>query len=105
MKHQEPLKPAEELEQLNQSLETLQKKSLKESKLSYVQIQSDKLELMRDLATYEANACDNLGINTILQDVYTKVSTCLNQIQGHTIETEKFSEQLYLNVEDGVKKI
>jgi hypothetical protein len=37
------------------------KEKIIELKLGYAQAQSDKIELMRDIATYEQNACLNMS--------------------------------------------
>ena len=53
-----PLRSEEELEAIRAKLNALNKKPLEQIKCTIAQMQSDKLELMRDLATYEVNACD-----------------------------------------------
>jgi len=55
---------------------------------------SDKLELMRDVATYEANVCESISFRSNFSDAYDKVSKCLKEVTGHTNEMEKFSETL-----------
>ena len=60
---------------------------------------------MRDLASYEANACDYIEFNSKFSQAYENVTKCLKKIKGHTDETSKFSERLNLNVENGVRYV
>ena len=102
---QPPLQQEEELESIRVKLETLNKKSLSHIKRTIAQTHSDKLEMMRDLATYENNACESLDLQKYYKQAYENVSECLMQIKGHTNETQKFSENLFQNVESGVNKV
>eukprot|EP00347_Sterkiella_histriomuscorum_P008421 403345159 len=61
--------------QMNHMTDDLSRKQTQIDKLKIktAQAQSDKIELMRDLATYEVNFADNCGIRSILMQMHKKV--------------------------------
>jgi len=57
---------------------------------------------MRDLATFEANTCDHLAVQSRFTAAQERVSQCLQMLTGHSSELDRFSDRLYRNVEGGV---
>eukprot|EP00347_Sterkiella_histriomuscorum_P022445 403338463 len=72
---------------------TLQKKTNK-LKIKTAQAQSDKLELMRDIATYEANLCEELNFRSMLLLMKEKVLKCVKNQEQHSNSTQKFQQFL-----------
>lgn len=63
----------------------LEEKNIKKFQLKKAQAESDKMEVMRDIATYEANACDAVdvrGIFTAMQNLVKQTKFKVNSLNG-----------------------
>jgi hypothetical protein len=63
----------------------LEEKNIKKFQLKKAQAESDKIEIMRDIATYEANACDSLdvkGIFTAMHNLVKQTKFKVNSLNG-----------------------
>jgi hypothetical protein len=75
-----------------------------ELKLSYAQAQSDKIELMRDIATYEFNFCEGLSFKDQMTQMRDYIADYRDQIKSLGVESDMFQDRLLAIVEDGVNK-
>jgi hypothetical protein len=58
-----------------------EEKEIKRVRIKKAQAESDKIEIMRDIATYEANACDALDVRGIFESMQRLVKQTKNKIQ------------------------
>ena len=63
---------------------------LLELKLIYAQAQSDKIELMRDIATYEFNLCEGLSFKEQMTQMRDYIADYRDQIKSLGVESDMF---------------
>ena len=73
-------------------------------KLDYAQAQSDKIELMRDLATYQSQVCDHIDIATKMSTVKDLAKKTLEKCTKVGVQSEMFQDKLFDIVDQGVNR-
>lgn len=73
-------------------------------KLDYAQAQSDKIELMRDLATYQSQVCDHIDIATKMSTLKDIAKKTLEKCTKVGVQSEMFQDKLFDIVDQGVNR-
>lgn len=73
-------------------------------KLDYAQAQSDKIELMRDLATYQSQVCDHIDIATKMSTLKDLAKKTLEKCTKVGVQSEMFQDKLFDIVDQGVNR-
>ena len=73
-------------------------------KMKAAQAQSDKVELMRDIATYEAGMSDSVNLRKTLMGIYDIVTQTKAKVEETDKEKERM-DQLLTKVENGIQEI
>ena len=71
--------------------------------LRNAQAESDKIEFMRDLGTYEAQASDNIKMKEIFTNLYTLVKSTVEQISTLANNDDNFIEDLTQKIQQTVQ--
>ena len=58
------------------------------------QAESDKIELMRDLGSYESQAADNIGMNKSFTNFYSQVKSTVQKISQLDTNNDRFIDAL-----------
>ena len=71
--------------------------------LKNAQAESDKIEIMRDLGTYEAQASDNIKMKEIFTSLYTLVKSTAQQISTLASNDDTFIKDLTQKMQQTVQ--
>jgi hypothetical protein len=69
------------------------------------QAESDKVEVMRDNATYESNMCEGLEIKDIFSEMKRLVEMTRKRVDQLSDKNDKFFSVLITKVDDGVNRV
>jgi len=79
------------------------KKKLVIEKQKYAQAESDKIELMRDLATFHSNACENIELYQNFGSMLKLVRNTSSKIQTLDNQNDMFVNRLLQSVQNGTQ--
>lgn len=75
-----------------------------EMKLDFAQAQSDKIELMRDLATYQSEVCQAISIEQKMSAMRELTLKTLEKCKGMGVESDMFQDKLFEIVDNGITR-
>lgn len=73
-------------------------------KLDFAQAQSDKIELMRDLATYQSEVCMAINVESKMSIMRKMALKTLEQCKSMGVESNMFQDKLFEIVDDGINR-